>query len=398
MTTMLHLCSCLFFFLVGTLPCHASLDGSNRGSKNTRIVSIPYQELADAFSASTTNSEECTAPESSRLPPPPRLLAAIAEAFGPEGLGLVEISNIPDDLVRLRQTVLPLAAELATLPQEELRALERPEDGYNLGWSHGKEQFGLDPTTGQPIYDTFKGSFYLDPFRQEIPNHNVFPNTALPSLKDPLLEVTQWMTQVALWIAQLCDAYLEKAADSMDDNGRVPSESILYNSLQTKVNTKARLLYYFPKKNQQDSQQTTLSSSKDDDWCGWHKDHGSLTVLLPGMMLEGNVEAPTGSGGGGLYIQRRDQQEVLVRIPPTSIAVQVGETVEIQSGGLLQATPHAVKSTPRFGIGRASLAVFVEPELHQPLPECPLTADASLQSRHRATFGAFQEATLQAFQ
>ena len=72
--------------------------------------------------------------------------------------------------------------------------------------------------------------------------------------------------------------------------------------------------------------------------------------------------------------------------------------MEIMSGGRLVATPHAVMSKGSLMGGRASLAVFLQPELDQALPECPSTADASLQARYRPTFGAFQKATTQAFQ
>lgn len=356
------------------------------------IVSISYQDLASAFGSNENDDQECIASNASTTctpenddagPIPQHLLKAISEAFGPQGLGLVEITDIPPRLVQLRQTVLPLAADLAQLPSIALSELERPNVGYSLGWSHGKEHLRSDPTTGEPIYDTFKGSFYLDPFR----DHNVFPTTTLPQLQDPLLEVTQWMTKVALWIAKLCDAYLETNTEA---------SNVLYESLESKLNTKARLLYYFPKEERE------MDTNTDDaDWCGWHKDHGSLTALLPGMMLEKDPNssgATAGGGGGGLYIQTRDNTEVPIRIPSTSLAIQVGETVELQSRGLLQATPHAVRSSSR-ALGRASLAVFLQPEAQQGLPETPPpTADDSLRARHRSTFGAFAEATLQAFQ
>ncbi len=334
-------------------------------TSSPQIISIAYQELADALDGNSMDA--C---------PRQSLLTAVAEAFGPNGLGILEITNIPQHLVDLRTQVLSMAHELATLPTSELDHLTLPETDYTIGWSHGKEQFGLDDS-GRPIYDTRKGSFYVDPFRD---HNNIFPTTSIPSLEPALLEVTRAMSQVTLWVSQLCDAYLQN------------EESLIYNSLKSRINTKARLLYYFPN----ESEQTNLD---DDDWCGWHKDHGSLTALLPGMLLkEQAIAATTTKSKPGLYIQTRDGSQIPIQLPPTSLGIQLGETVEIMSGGRLVATPHAVMSKGMPMGGRASLAVFLQPELDQVLPDCPTTADPSLQARHRPTFGAFQEATTKAFQ
>ena len=73
-------------------------------------------------------------------------------------------------------------------------------------------------------------------------------------------------------------------------------------------------------------------------------------------------------GGGGLFIQARNGQCVHVPIPTNCCAYQIGETAQIMSGGLLQATPHAVfPPTPTADdaanyISRESFALFLEPE------------------------------------
>lgn len=93
-------------------------------------------------------------------------------------------------------------------------------------------------------------------------------------------------------------------------------------------------------------------------------------------------EVPCPDNQAGLYIMPRRQQQqhttgssscsslgpVRVQVP-TSVAgtsyalYQIGETSQIQSGGLLQATPHAVMmSSSSSGITRESFAVFMEPE------------------------------------
>jgi 2OG-Fe(II) oxygenase superfamily len=391
------------------------------------IVSIAYQELQQYCE----DTSRATVSQSSQVPVLlPVLLQRIEEAFGPKGLGIVEITNVPASLQDLRTSVLQQAAVLARLPPNQLETLTVPEADYTIGWSHGKEQFG---TTS---YDTRKGSFYFNPYQ---PHVNVFPSSIITTttqelarLEQQLYQATHAMVQITLWIAQLCDDYLQL----MTTPGRsttvteMGNHGPIYQSLQSKLNTKARLLYYYATTT---NNNTNDNIKNDDDWCGWHKDHGSLTALLPGMFFdetEGTPEhCPTDTAGSttaasaipgvavgtncnlpvqsqemqhaGLYIRTRhgsSQQQVRVVVPPTSIAIQLGETVEIMSGGKLVATPHAVKSSgAKSSLARASLAVFVQPLPDHPLPDCPVTSDESLRFRYRTTFGAFQLATTKAF-
>lgn len=72
--------------------------------------------------------------------------------------------------------------------------------------------------------------------------------------------------------------------------------------------------------------------------------------------------------GAGLFVQSRCGEVIRVRMPATACGFQIGETSQIQSGGLLQATPHAVKSSAGMpGITRQSFAVFLEPEFESAL-------------------------------
>ena len=64
--------------------------------------------------------------------PPPCPL----QAFGPGGLGICTVSGVPG-FVEVRQALLPLAAQLAALPDAVKAALEDPASRYNFGWAHG---------------------------------------------------------------------------------------------------------------------------------------------------------------------------------------------------------------------------------------------------------------------
>ena len=105
---------------------------------------------------------------------------------------------------------------------------------------------------------------------------------------------------------------------------------------------KARLLHYFA------VDCSSIDNNKNDDtdfsnWCGWHNDHGSITGLLPALYLDSNgqiVDCPDPQSG--LYIKSRNGRLVHARLPENALAFQVGETMQVHTGGLLQATPHGM--------------------------------------------------------
>jgi hypothetical protein len=146
---------------------------------------------------------------------------------------------------------------------------------------------------------------------------------------------------------------------------------------------------------------------------------GSLTGLVPGMYLTAaGKQVPCPNTQSGLYIQTRTGEQVRVSIPSDHCAFQIGETSQIMSGGLLQATPHAVMMTTMAaadaaGITRESFAVFLEPEFEDRLDvprgftvdDCQgAVVDESLglhplKARWKLgqTFGDFHLATVSAF-
>lgn len=147
---------------------------------------------------------------------------------------------------------------------------------------------------------------------------------------------------------------------------------------------------------------------------GWHNDHGSLTGLVPAIYMDGNgKQVPSPDPAAGLYIQARSGEQVQVRLPANACGFQIGETSQIQSGGLLQATPHAVMPAKAAGVTRETFAVFLEPEFDAPLAipagktvsDCqadtaklpPTVLPVNARWRVGQTFGDFHNATVQAF-
>ena len=140
------------------------------------VVQIRYQDLKEQFEerGEEDNNE---GPEMNQ-----DLVNALGTAFGPDGLGLLEVTDIPDEMVELRTKVLLLSKKVAELSPQELEEITLPEKFFSIGWSHGKEQF-------RGRYDLAKGSFYLDPFREA----NVFPSALQPELEASLMEMTHFM-------------------------------------------------------------------------------------------------------------------------------------------------------------------------------------------------------------
>ena len=69
----------------------------------------------------------------------------------------------------------------------------------------------------------------------------------------------------------------------------------------------------------------------------------------------------------GLFIQDRNENVVKATAKVENLNFQIGETVQIQSGGLLKATPHAVLAGRMENVGRTILAVFMEPSMKETL-------------------------------
>lgn len=96
------------------------------------------------------------------------LTEEIYEAYGPDGLGALTISGIPEFL-KQREQLLPLgydvrrsdmkqkdtssykiaSPQLAHIPQEKLAKLEDAESLWNAGWSYGREKLGDDADTSK---------------------------------------------------------------------------------------------------------------------------------------------------------------------------------------------------------------------------------------------------------
>jgi isopenicillin N synthase-like dioxygenase len=284
---------------------------------------------------------------------------AIEKAFGYNGLGILVITDIPN-LTHIRLDCLPLIRQFAHLPIEIQEQYEHPISFYNFGWSCGREMLKSGKV------DKSKGSYYFRPYPDEaigdieyikafpsIASANVWPRDELvPGFAEYAKKCALTMISAAEAIAKHTDSYVSTKIPSYKD-----TIWTLEKTVKQTQNHKARLLFYFPKSSTSENQISDL-----DDACGWHNDHSSLTALLPALFFDDTtgVQVPPPSGAG-LYVRTRQGKNVRIRLPANGLAFQIGETAQILSGGILQATPHCVRSPDVVGISRATMAVFHAP-------------------------------------
>ncbi|KRH39917.1 hypothetical protein GLYMA_09G227900v4 [Glycine max] len=353
------------------VPRHAMSRSSETSFPTLTTISISFSQLQDK------NAD---------------LSFKIEEGFGPNGLGILSVTDVPG-YSSLRRNLLHLAPRLANLPKEVKEDLEDPHSRYNFGWSHGKEKL----ESGKP--DILKGSFYANPILdtptteasliQRYPSYcgsNIWPRNALPELEVAFKALGKLIFDIGLMLAYHCDQYVSKGMKIHKDEGL---ESILRCSRCHK----GRLLYYFP------SQQGVPDGNSLSSWCGWHTDHGSLTGLTCGMFTRDGVEIACPDSAAGLYIRTRNNQIIKVVYGKDDIAYQIGETTEILSGGYLCATPHCVQAPTgeeSSGIERSTFALFMQPDWDEKLnlPEKVHIHKELIPSNAALTFGEYSEMLL----
>jgi isopenicillin N synthase-like dioxygenase len=293
------------------------------------------------------------------------LTEKVAEAFGPNGLGVIAVRGVPGFFDEYR-SVLKQAHGLAHLDTKAKAKLEDKKSLYNAGWSFGKEKLGDKP-------DKAKGSFYFNPLndtpgttmtdeQNEAYPFFLPPNrwpAALPDLKPACQKLGHTVHGVTGLLAKQVDALAKKKIPDYPhaDCG------LLGDTMSSTIKCKGRLLYYYPVKKQ-------VARGKEDGWIGWHNDSGFLTALTPDMYLdkEGReIDCP--DPGAGLWVVDRHGGTIKVDVPKDCLAIQCGECLQVITGGLLTATPHCVRpALVDYPVARTSCPFFIDTQ-----PEFPLT-------------------------
>jgi isopenicillin N synthase-like dioxygenase len=315
------------------------------------------------------------------------LSSEIEAAYGYDGTGFLTVSGVPG-LEKKREALLPLAQKFALLDEEIKNKYVHEDSYYSFGWSHGKEKL-------QGVADFSKGSYYGNPqynqpeTDQELVNKypafihpNIWPKEEMPELEPAFMALGQLIVHVGMMVAKKADQFVYNQLPSY-------SPTRLYDVIKTSRCAKARLLHYFARSEEEIQAMASEGNADTEfsDWCGWHNDHGSLTGLVSAMFLdEQGQKVDNIDESAGLYIRKRSGELVKAGIPADHIAFQIGETAQIHSGGLLQATPHAVKGSDMPGVSRETYAVFMEPMMFEPMamPD-GRTADQTQDQRSSST-------------
>lgn len=269
----------------------------------------------------------------------------IEEAYSNSGLGVLTVKNIPN-YPEKRKTLLPLARKLALLSDTEKAELEQPQHKFSVGWSHGKEHYG-------GLADFSKGSFYANPEVDQAPAKgewpdNVWPKRSLPELEGAFKDIGKTAVHVGTQLAKHLDLFISSRVKTYTPN-------TLETIIATHKSHVGRLLHYFPQ----------VGSTN--NWCGWHNDHGALTALTSSLYLDqktGQVISANeiGDVNVGLFVRNRKGEKIKVQADADHLCFQIGESAQILSGGILQATPHAVLTEGKLeNISRNTFAIFMEP-------------------------------------
>jgi isopenicillin N synthase-like dioxygenase len=280
---------------------------------------------------------------------------SISKAYGKEGLGILIIQNVPK-LNDIKSEIFADGHKLVNLPKADLVKLERPEHNYAFGWSYGKEYFGEKP-------DFYKASYYAN-LENIITGaehkDNIWPGNEIPQFKHNFYALGNLTRSIGLKLLEHIDSYIKSL---------FPLYKLNYPQLINESNNSTgRLLYYYPRNKM-------IKTDSNEVWCDWHNDHSSLTGLSSASFINeyGNPVEGLSLSKTGLYIQGRDGKEVRVTFGKNDMAFQVGETLQIHSGGLLHATPHAVRVFDDMpgSVARCTFALFMAPnrEVMLDMPE-----------------------------
>lgn len=298
----------------------------------------------------------------------PALEGALDEAFAAGGLGVLCVTGgeaFAERVQGLREGLLPLALALERLPEQAKEPLrERGTlnvNGYSQGLDGNRSGIYFHPATDTPgellpAGEEAHAAFYAP---------NQWPDKDLPELRPRAREAAPFLVEVGRRLAAAVDRRCEERVP-----GYRPGTLSRLVREPTTCNHKCRLILYHE---YEDESQRAAAKGM---WAPPHKDTCLLTVLVPGVFL-------ATAGGGrldecpdpevGLYVRDLRGAVTHISAPPgvgECLFFQVGEALQVVSGGLFHATEHCVRGPPGplAGYARASMAVFLQPHAHEELP------------------------------
>ena len=279
-----------------------------------------------------------------------RAAEALRLGFGEYGLVYVKGHGVGD--------VGPLYDRFdrfAARPLEEKQAFNRSDLWYQRGWTPPNTEKAV-VATGQP---DFKECWFAAP--EALPRElaaqypEIFADNVWPEGDDDFVERTMRagheLHLAGLALLRGCALALGLSEDTLTSRSEGGAHVF-------------RILRYLPLTPEQTKQKIL--------WGEEHTDFNLLT-LLPGGRFhdpDGKV-APAPDAGSGLYLRTRPTAEhpegrmVRGTAPAGCIVAQVGQQLEILSGGAFLATPHVITAPHTPGWSRFSAAHFVHLNAHE---------------------------------
>ena len=278
-------------------------------------------------------------------------------AVGLGELGLIHIENHgidPDALARFYD-VFDL---FCRLHEEEKQTLSKDEIWFQRGWTPPDTERAVI-AGGQP---DFKECYFIAPeaadeaIKAEYPQifaENVWPSfSASEDFKATYLKIGRRLHEVGLVL-------LEGVAKALDLAPVTFTERVKGGAHVT------RALHYLPLAESQ--------VGSDVRWGEEHTDFNLLTLLPGGRFYYDDGTPYQPKGISGLYLRARGDDEypqgrrVRGSAPKGCIIAQVGQQLEILTGGRLLATPHEILPPHEAGVHRSSMAHFIHSHPHQVL-------------------------------
>ncbi|KAK7270287.1 hypothetical protein RIF29_23316 [Crotalaria pallida] len=366
------------------------------------VYEVEYSDLVQSSSSSSCSST---------------IESMIMESLGPRGPGLVAITGVPN-ASKLRSQLLPLARNLALLhPLTRKRLLkehnlgsdvplknpDRSVSSFAMKLEYAKapelNKSSLSGRADPPLLHSEDNSldFARDSYDMEFKN-----------LGSTFKELGFCMMEVGLCLARICDKAIggneleQSLLESCAAKGRLlhyhsSLDGFLLKQVERSKETCKRranikrddgCLMINGKKSLQRSESESNSIGHDGgDSCGiysnlwqqWHYDYGIFTVLTsPFFILPSHSETtktedsfsascydecPSPTGHTCLQIYDPNKKKVLlVKAPPDSFIIQVGESADIISRGKLRSTLHSVLRPAKFeNLSRETFVVFLQP-------------------------------------
>ncbi len=270
----------------------------------------------------------------------PDVLEALRVAFGE--YGVLHLANHGFEDAWLDELYGSYTAFCAA-PEAEKRKLSRPDLWYQRGWTPPNTEVAV-AAGGQP---DFKECYFAccTPLKPEdeaeypqINCGNVWPEgfDAFPAQYE---RVATKLQELGMQVLGGCERALGLDAGEL-------TRRLEFGPHVT------RLLRYLP-----------LSAENVDAGVLWGENHTDFCALtlLPGGRFLGHqgehVENPR--DGAGLFLTSRSGERVPGSPPPGCLVVQIGQQLEVLTGGRLLATPHEIRAPREPGLSRLSCAHFM---------------------------------------